>query len=702
MSTVQGKDQCLVKRFLRRRYFEKQLEDTYQWLESQSRLKQTWLNEQEAIFRQALKLCTVTGNTGLVGLKAQLLQFFMSTAACTFLRRGDFLFRSKATRTGRRYLFKHRSGGRWRFLYDTYPHEKVVLVFSPHGRFAAVLSDANGQELYKLEVMKTTTGVRRNTSVFCGDLHIVWLENESGFYYCAPAEYSMVDPTHNQFADRARDRFLDESAKLLYESSRRSAMISPESPQCGTLRFWNVQDRYSTHATSFSRDDVASLGVVNGSIVVLTNKSDFTITDPSNPRRTFKPLVGVSGGLSFLGVRNNNVFVVENSGRENRVLRVYWSNQQYEFEQIYAIDGVVSHMLLHNDFIYLSLSRSGNVTLSEQEKRIVVIDIAGNQIDELASFPEIHELDAFSEIDSLNEHGDSVAIGLSGLCQPGFVREYNVTAGVSLLRERRINFDTDAYVCTKHYVRGESGVQIPVFIASNKERSSTAPVIVSAYGGYGGLSLPVFEAATAAWLEMGGTWVLAQIRGGAELGSHWYAAARRARKQNSINDLICVAKWLVNQGYCTSKQLGAVGVSHGGLLAAAAMVQRPELYGCVVSISSPLDLMNRVYLGGRSKIDYGNPEDPLEYRTAMAISPYHNLRAGVNYPPFMAVVRADDSRVSASHSIKFVAALQTLSRTTDRHLLRYLDHGGHLPFGAAERTAAEAADWLCFAAHHLR
>jgi prolyl oligopeptidase len=202
--------------------------------------------------------------------------------------------------------------------------------------------------------------------------------------------------------------------------------------------------------------------------------------------------------------------------------------------------------------------------------------------------------------------------------------------------------------------------------------------------GYGGFAIPLLPSYLTGqgigWLERGGVYVVAHIRGGGEFGTRWHTAAQGEHRQRAFDDFIAIAEALISSGVTSAAQLGIQGGSNGGLLVAACMVQRPELFGAVVCEVPLLD-MSRFHLlhAGASWIDeYGDPDDPDDARALAAYSPYHRLSADVVYPPVLFTTSTADDRVHPGHARKMAARMQALNaHRADRVWYRENTEGGH-------------------------
>lgn len=227
------------------------------------------------------------------------------------------------------------------------------------------------------------------------------------------------------------------------------------------------------------------------------------------------------------------------------------------------------------------------------------------------------------------------------------------------------------------------------------------PTVLYGYGGFGVPLTPAWTAGALAWVEAGGVWVVANLRGGTEEGEAWHRAGMREHKQNVFDDFHSCADHLVREGWTTPEQLGAYGGSNGGLLVGAALTQRPEKYAAVVCSAPLLDMVRYELFGlGRTWNDeYGTAEDPAELGWLLSYSPYHHVRDETAYPAVLFTVFDGDSRVDPLHGRKLCAALQNATTADRPVLLRAEADVGH-GARAVSRTVGLSVDTLAFLARH--
>jgi prolyl oligopeptidase len=224
--------------------------------------------------------------------------------------------------------------------------------------------------------------------------------------------------------------------------------------------------------------------------------------------------------------------------------------------------------------------------------------------------------------------------------------------------------------------------------------------------GYGGFNIPVtpsFSVGALVWIEMGGVYAVANLRGGGEYGNAWYDAGRLNQKQNVFNDFIAAAEFLIADGITNSKKLAIGGRSNGGLLIGACMTQRPDLFGACLPTVGVMDMLrfHKFTIGWAWVSDYGSPDNPDDFKVLMRYSPYHNLQPGTAYPPTLISTGDHDDRVYPAHSFKFAAALQAAQSGSAPILIRIDTRAGHGLGKPINMLIEELADQWAFLVENL-
>lgn len=247
--------------------------------------------------------------------------------------------------------------------------------------------------------------------------------------------------------------------------------------------------------------------------------------------------------------------------------------------------------------------------------------------------------------------------------------------------EPRVAFDPGPYEATQEFATSRDGTRVPMFIVGRRgmKRDGSNPTVLYGYGGFSINLTPEFSPSRIAWLEQGGTLVVANLRGGLEYGKSWHEAGILERKQNVFDDFVACAEHLIATGVTSPSHLGIQGGSNGGLLVGACMTQRPELFGAVHAAVGVLDMLryHRFTIGWAWASDYGSSDDAEQFAYLYRYSPLHNLKPGTCYPATLLTTGDRDDRVVPGHSFKFAAALQAAQGCERPVLLRVQTRTGH-------------------------
>lgn len=245
------------------------------------------------------------------------------------------------------------------------------------------------------------------------------------------------------------------------------------------------------------------------------------------------------------------------------------------------------------------------------------------------------------------------------------------------------------------------GTELQMLVVGKPGEHGPRPTILYGYGGFGQSLTPTYSAFTLAWVEAGGVFVTANLRGGGERGNDWHKAGMLDQKQNVFNDYLAAAEALIADGWTTPEQLALCGESNGGLLVGAAITQRPELFAAAVCSAPLLDMVRYEQFGlGKTWVpEFGSASDPAALANLLTYSPYHRVQPGVKYPAVLFTVFGGDTRVDPLHARKMCAALQHATSTDRPILLRHDQDAGHAG-GSTSKGIGLAADILAFLSHH--
>jgi prolyl oligopeptidase len=258
--------------------------------------------------------------------------------------------------------------------------------------------------------------------------------------------------------------------------------------------------------------------------------------------------------------------------------------------------------------------------------------------------------------------------------------------------------DLSGYEVTREFATSKDGTRVPlnVITAPGTPRDGTAPALLTAYGGYSISLVPRFDPDLLLWLEQGGVYVVANIRGGGEFGQEWHHAGRLSAKQNCFDDFIACADHLHSSGITSRSRLAIMGGSNGGLLMGAVLTQRPDIARVVIAAVPVMDSLRfETTTNGRFNTpEYGTVEDPGLFTVLLAYSPYHNVVDGTAYPAVLLTAGQNDTRVDAWHAKKMTARLQEAT-SSDRPVLLRLESTGHLA-GSLDQAIDETTGWHAF------
>ncbi|WP_207432294.1 prolyl oligopeptidase family serine peptidase [Sabulibacter ruber] len=250
-----------------------------------------------------------------------------------------------------------------------------------------------------------------------------------------------------------------------------------------------------------------------------------------------------------------------------------------------------------------------------------------------------------------------------------------------VFRQTTINFLTEGIEYKEVEFSGKDGTKIPMILVYEKglKLDGKNPVILEAYGGFGVIEQPSFDPGVVYFIKKGGVYAFANIRGGGDLGADWARQGRGARKQNSFDDFISAAEYLIKSGYTSPSKLAITGASNGGLVVAAAAIQRPDLFKAVVPVVAPLDMIRfeKFTVGHWHTDEYGTVANNDGFLRLQGYSPYHNIKEEVNYPAMLIMTSENDERVPPFHSYKFAARLQSRKAQKNPILLRVTANAGH-------------------------
>jgi prolyl oligopeptidase len=356
--------------------------------------------------------------------------------------------------------------------------------------------------------------------------------------------------------------------------------------------------------------------------------------------------------------------------------------------------------------------------IPEAKEKLESVSMVGNQL--IANYLK----DAHSQVKLFSPEGKPVrelelpgigtASGFSGkrtdtatfylfssYATPPSIYRYDLIAGKSELWKRApVKFNPDDYEVKQVFYQSKDGTRVPMFITAKKgvKLDGDNPTLLYGYGGFNIPLTPSFSIGLIGWLEMGGVYAVANLRGGGEYGKTWHEAGKKLHKQNVFDDFIAAAEYLIKEKYTQPSKLAIKGGSNGGLLVGAVEVQRPDLFGACVPHVGVMDMLRfHQFTAGRFWVDdYGSADNPEEFKALFKYSPYHNIKKGVKYPPTLVITADTDDRVVPGHSFKFLARLQEYQGGDAPILGRIEVRAGHGAGKPTTKIIEELADEYAF------
>jgi len=316
--------------------------------------------------------------------------------------------------------------------------------------------------------------------------------------------------------------------------------------------------------------------------------------------------------------------------------------------------------------------------LVDAKSQIMQYDLKGKIVREI-DLPAIGSAYGFNA----KEDEKDLYYSFSSYTYPSTIYKYNIESGESnLYRQPAIDFEPSDYITEQVFYKSKDQTTIPMFITYKKDviKNNANPTILYGYGGFNISQTPRFSATNIAWLENGGVYAVANIRGGGEYGKKWHKAGTQMKKQNVFDDFIAAAEYLISENYTSSDYLAIRGGSNGGLLVGAVMIQRPELFKVAIPAVGVLDMLryHEFTAGAGWADDYGTSDDsPEMFQYLLKYSPVHALRPNVEYPATLVTTADHDDRVVPAHSFKFAARLQEFHSGDAPVLIRIQTRGGH-------------------------
>jgi len=561
-----------------------------------------------------------------------------------------------------------------------------ILAFAEDGRTMVYGTSGSGSDWQEFRVRDVTTKQDKSDHLkwikFSG---AAWTHDGAGFFYSRyPEPAAGVDPlldvNHNQkvyYHKLGTDQSAD---RLIYER--------PDHPDWGFGVEVSADGRYAVYTVWLGTDRrnriyYQDLGAPNAP------KLDAPVVRLLDAFDASYGFVGNNGPVFF--------FQTDNAAPRSRIVAVDTRNpdaRSWRELVPQAADPIEGSQIVHNTFVIRYLHDAASVL------RLFALD--GTPAGDV-------KLPTLGSIASVTGEpkDDEMFYAFTSFLYPTTIFRHDFKTGQSsVFKAPEISFDASSYETVQVFYRSKDGTRAPMFLTYKKglKRDGQNATYLYAYGGFNVNMTPGFSIGVLAWLEMGGVYAQAVLRGGSEYGEEWHQAGMLERKQNVFDDFIAAAEYLIAEGYTSPPKLAIGGGSNGGLLIGAVLNQRPELFGAALPAVGVMDMLrfHKFTIGWAWVTEYGSADSVAQFPALYRYSPIHNMKPGTKYPPTLVTTADHDDRVVPGHSFKYAATLQATQAGPAPVLIRIETKAGH---GAGKPTAKiieEQTDRWAFLVHNLR
>ncbi len=664
-------------------YFGTQVKDPYRWLEDDmSQQTAQWVENQNQTtfgyldnipFREALKQrLTKLWNYEKVGAP---------------FKEGDYSYFYKNDGLQNQYvIYRYKTGQDSEsaevFLDpNTFTEDGTIslggLSFSENGLLAAYSISEGGSDWRKVLVMDTQSKqIIEDTIVDVKFSGISWLKNE-GFYYS-----SYDKPKGSELSAKT------DQHKLYYHKLGSSQKED-------RLVFGGTPEQKHRYVGGRTTQDNKYL-IVSASVSTSGNK--LFIKDLSDPKNSF---------ITIQKDTDSDTSVIENVGSTLYLV----TNKDAPNKKVVTVDASSpgpenwKDLIKETQNVLRASTAGGYVFANYMEDAVSVIkqySYSGALVREVA-LPGVGSAGGFGA----KKQDENLYYSFTNYLTPGSIYSFNISSGVSkLYKKPNIDFNSQEYQSKQVFYTSKDGTQVPMIITHKKGivLDGTNPTILYGYGGFNISLTPSFSITNAVWMEQGGVYAVANLRGGGEYGKKWHDAGTKLQKQNVFDDFISAAEYLIAEKYTSKDYLAIRGGSNGGLLVGATMTQRPDLIKVALPAVGVLDMLryHTFTAGAGWAYDYGTSQDSKEmFEYLKAYSPVHNVTPGTKYPATMITTGDHDDRVVPAHSFKFAAELQEKQGGKAPVLIRIETDAGHGAGTPVSKTIAQYADIYGFTLYNM-
>lgn len=680
--------------------FGEQIADPYRWLENDVREDAevaAWVEAQNALTDS--HLATVEGRSALSKSMTALFDF-------------DAL--EVPVEAGGKYFYERKSGGQNQgilYVRDGVDGEERILIDpagwsedgatalaewkpSEDGSLLVYAIQDGGSDWRTLKVIDVATGiVKPDTVEWVKFSNLAWMPQNSGFLYSRfpepeeGAAFQSLNKNHSLYLH------------ILGREQSRDIKVyaTPDRPELGHTAELTSDKEWVVITSSSGTDD----------------RYELTLVKVDAPKLETRKLVeGFDHNWSLIdGVGDTLYFITNKNAKRLRVVKTDVSGPKGGADPCDET-GSASTDCVQPPFVFEEIVPEHSATI---DGAVLVGDVlAVDFIDDAKSRLELFSLDGTPK-GLVDLPGLGTVSNLSGSArsskgyfafgsfnQPNAIYSFQDVGTPDIWAKPVLPFDPDGIVVSQRFYESKDGTKIPLFLVHKKDLdlSKGAPTLLYGYGGFNISVLPGYSAPKMAWIEAGGVYASANLRGGGEYGKEWHDGGRLQNKQNVFDDFIAAGEYLIAEGITPKDGLAIEGRSNGGLLVGAVMNQRPDLFTTGHAAVGVMDMLrfDRFTAGRYWVDDYGYPNKEADFKKLLSYSPYHNLVDGVDYPALMVSTADTDDRVVPGHSFKYIARLQALNTGDKPHLIRIETRAGHGSGKPTDKLIEEYSDIYGFMA----
>ncbi|MDG1917023.1 MAG: prolyl oligopeptidase family serine peptidase [Flavobacteriales bacterium] len=658
-------------------YFGVEVVDNYRWLED-DRSEETaqWVKQQNTVTFDFLNQIPIRAE-----LKNRLEKVWNYEKLSAPFKRGDYTYFYKNDGLQNQYVIYREKGDEQEIFLDpnSFSDDGTVslssLSFSPDGSLAAYSISEGGSDWRSVIVIDALTKeIIEDTLVDIKFSGVSWKGNE-GFYYS-----SYDKPKGSELSAKT------DQHKLYYHklgTSQKDDIVVFGANEKHRYVWGGVSDdgRFLTISASMSTSG-------NKLFIKDLNQENSPIINMVNDYDSDSYVLHNEGDLLYIVTNRNapNKKVVTASFQNPQV--EYWQEFIAETEQVLSPSYGGGYFFAHYMIDAIS--------------KVYQFDTEGQNLGEL-QLPGVGSSRGFSS----KKEEKTLYYSFTNYHSPGVIYKYDVDSRESeLYWQPSIDFNSSDFVSKQVFYTSKDGTQIPMIITHKKglDYDGNNPTILYGYGGFNVSLTPSFSISKAVWLEQGGVYAVANLRGGGEYGKEWHIAGTQMQKQNVFDDFIAAAEYLIHNKFTSSDYLAIDGRSNGGLLVGATMTQRPDLMKVALPAVGVLDMLryHTFTAGAGWAYDYGTSDDSKEmFEYLKGYSPVHNVKQGVSYPATMVLTADHDDRVVPAHSFKFIAELQDKHQGHNPVLIRIETNSGHGAGTPISKQIEETADIIAFTLYNM-